>query len=85
MRTILKALTVFNWVTPTLDLIEDVVVGGKPYVMDDANYLKAQDTLKGVNYRGGHNAGTFSNIIMIDDADVDKAERQLNLAGVVWK
>ena len=85
MRSVLKALTVFNWVTPTLDIIEDAIVGGTPFIMDDANYLKAIGILRNVGYRGGHVAGTFSNCIVVDDRDAAEVERQLNMAGVKWR
>lgn len=86
MRRLVELLTVFDWVTPSIDFAEDLIKGGTLLEMDRKNWKKALPALEGVDYRGGHKGGGSSTYgIIVKDEDAAEVEQQLSAAGVTWK
>lgn len=87
MRRLLQLLTVFDWVSPTVGLVDDVVNPGADFVMDSENYDKAVDTLQGqYSFSGGHLGGGGSSwYIKVDQKDERDVKRILGRAGVTRK
>lgn len=86
MRRLLEALTVFDWVTPSVGLVDDVVNPGAHFLMDSKNYDKACAALEGFDFHGEHLAGGGSTYaIKVDKKHERAVKRKLGMAGVRWK